>query len=510
MPVDSLALNDHYNVVKHFERGCNFSTSEESVFAVMSPLVGTARNMGKSVAGIINESKINELEIEDVKEALKNKVKDCIPCDLRADFKQALDFKSMFAELIDFYIQYFKSALEQIKAMGDLLSGKNQNTDLCSFLNFFADFVCVPDLQRLIAGLTALMMQLGLELSSLFDLILQLVGPLMMPFFNELINQFNKFVQLAIKPLECIIGAITTQLSKLDYGAFFKNPTNSQIRGTLESGPVVINNAKIDFNPIATAKNIEEHTAILQAEQSLSQLKARASTIDPTNPEAVTQQREQEQAASASYQEALRNKDMTSIGQASQSLTNGLNTIKSFLGSLVKYVKMAVDWANNLKDLLIGDIMKFITKMTGGGTGMLITLQNKLAIAQLISLIKAIRKLLKEGTACDTVSIAPALNRNSNAIIYQDPNGNVVIEEDKNSVDTAVNNAINGIGIGATIQERLNSVIKFTGNPVIDSIISQTAESVTRVKRTVLDCPSRSSASDVEKINQWISELSVV
>jgi hypothetical protein len=517
MPIPATELSDYQTIVKHFERGCNFSVTEESVFAVMAPSICTMRNLAKSTADIIRDSKLQPLDLsketeDSLKERLKNKLEDCIPCDLRADFKETLDFKAQWRQLIKYYMDYFKNALEQIKAMADLLSGKGEDKlDLCSFLDFFKDFVCIPDLQRLIAALTALAMQLGLELSSLFDLILQLIGPIMMPFLNQIINQVNQFFQMAIKPLECIINAITTQLSKLDYGALFSNPTNAQVRGTLESGPVVINNAKIDFNPLVTQQNVKEHTVALEAEQNVYNVRQRASTIDRTNPEAVAQQRRQEQEAQQAYQTALRDKDLTAIGKANADLTKTLNTVRSALFSLIKYVQMVVDWFNSFQEKVIGDFVKMLGTLTGGGTGMIITLQNKLAIVQLIKLLKTLKDLYKKGKLeCNSNNLAPALSRNSDALIYQDVNGNVIVEDKNNDIESAMNNAIQGAGQVAnsdiSIQDKLKSIIKFTGNPIIDSSLIQAAETITTKRKITISC-SKTSTENTSKVNQWISEL---
>jgi hypothetical protein len=408
--------------------------------------------------------------------------------------------------------------------MTNLLTGKGKTTDICPLIKFFKEFMCVPDLQRMIAALTALIMQLGIELSSLFDLVLQLVGPLMMPFLNEIINQINQFFLTAIKPLECIIGVITSHLSKLDYGAIFSNPTNAQIKGTIETGTITLTKSKVDLNPIATNQNQKDHLAVLKAEEKLIKIKQNSKNINISNSSDVILQRQQEQQSQQEYQDSLRNKDLTAIGKTNEELHKILETTRSALFNLIKYLKMVIDKFNAFQNILVGDFIKMLNTLTGGGTGLLIQLNDKLAIVQLITLIKAIMNVYKNGLQCDTDgdknNIIPVLPIRSNMVVYEDKEGYIHIDENSSEIDAAIDGAIKGIGRnpdnfdvvgnGDVAYQKLTSLIKLTGNELLDSDISRVIESLARPSRVTFKCPLETTVADAEKVNQWISELNAL
>jgi hypothetical protein len=525
MSIPATELQDCQIISKTFERGANFSVSEESVFAVMAPSICTMRNLAKSTKSLIKEDKLQDIPVDkDNDDSLLDRWTkggldgtDCIPCNLRINFKELLTFQSSINQLYDYYLQYFQAALKQIEAITKMLSGDDKLIDLCSMINYFKNFMCVPDLQRIIAAFTALIMQLGIELSSLFDLVLQLVGPIMMPFLNQVIAQVNKFFLMAIKPLECIVNSITSHISKLDYGAIFANPNLATVQNTFKVGGVTINKKRI-VNPIANDQAIKDNKQIKDAETKLDKLKVKSSTTDITNQKEVEDINTQTSQAKQEYQEALRNKDLTAIGQTNAKLNEMLNTVRSSLFSLIKYIKMVIDKFNDFQNKLVGDFVKMLNTLMGGGTGLIIQLQDKLAIVQLIALIKSIIKIYKQGLDCptgDTDSIAPILSSRSDALIYQDKDGNIHVKQNTSEIDPAIEATIKGFGKNPENAEdsafnKLNSLITYTGNPILDSSISRIVKSLASPLDFTFKCGLQTSVADAEQVNQWISELNQV
>jgi len=518
MPIEATKLYDSQIITNTFERGCNFSATEEAVFAVMAPSICTMRNMAKTTKSLIEDNTItdnpnteNTTDMEDRLSHIAEVIKDCIPCNERINWDEVLTGKNAILQMIDFYTQYFMNAIEQIKAMGDMLSGKNQYVDLCKFVNFFKEYICVPDLRRLIAALSAFLMMLGVELSSLFDFILQLIGPIMVPLLNIMIDQFNKFMLSAIKPLECIIAALQTQISKLDYGSIFK----AQVNGT------------VNTNPVAAAQAKADHENILQAERELQQAQLVLQNIDYNNAEAVTAARREKNIAQENYQKALRKKDLTIMGSANAALTNTLNTVRSSLLNLAKYLQVVIDTFNGLQNKILGDFLAMLNKLMGGGAGMIAQLNNKLAVVQLLKIMKELLKLYKKGLKCDTTNVVPVIQTGSDALIYLDDNGNTVIEENNPRFQETIQSAINGIqgnsadrnpqGIDSNnvnaatendIRKKLNSIINYTGDKILDSTISKTVESITSPFKVKIKCSAKVTVADAEQVNKWISDLS--
>ena len=503
-------LQDCSAICKTFERGCHYSISEESVYAVLAPQICTMRNLAQSTTLILDNVKktnvndtinnpTNETVNNDDNARLKRKSladqwtgdqlfnvlgSDCIPCKFKTYSLKQLNLKNILSDaesaLFGPLVSFFQQALQQLQAMLDMLSGKNQYIDLCQFIKFFKEFMCVPDIQFLIAALTALLAKLALELSGLFDLIIQLIGPIMLPFLNIVINQLQQLIELAIKPLECIVNAITELISKLDIGALFKNLGSINTNIGIVGGTTRLSNGRTVTIPNASV-NV-----------NLSGLKDLGQQLDYAS----------------------------SIKQASQ---NGLLTVRSMLFQLVDFCRETVDAINNIQALLVGDFLKLLNSLTGGGNGTLFQLNKKLAIVQVITILKTLIQTYKKGTKCssdeeEALSILPLLPL-QNASIYKNDQGQITFQQNPDVINNTINQAlaslipndsqpINSDTFGNNVVQNLQSLIELTGDKVLDSEISKTIDAISTPTKITFDCTTRTSVSDAEKVNQWIAELS--
>ena len=280
------ATFDHLQITKKFERGAAFSTTEESVFAMLGITLDSMRSQSQAfidqsndIQNITSTSPTQKKTMDtaaggDGAEYIPEKpdvgnLKDkdeedpnwlerisgnfttggdledgatftqadiaipgfldsnCIPCGFRIQFLGQLnlkaDLKGFGLQFLEMWKQAFNKMLEQIQQIINMFSNLDKFVDLCAFFKFINDFVCIPDLQAMLSALMALLAKVGFEFGGILDLTLGLIAPLFAPFLSGLVTMLNRYVLMVIEPLECIIDAIQRMLSKLDYNVLFKN-----------------------------------------------------------------------------------------------------------------------------------------------------------------------------------------------------------------------------------------------------------------------------------------------
>lgn len=280
------ATFDHMQITKKFERGAAFSTTEESVFAMLGITLDSMRaqsqafiDQSNDIQNINKTSPTQKTQMNtaagddgadyipddpDVKN-LKNKDDEdanwleriegnfttggelgagatfssreiaipgtldsnCIPCGLRIQLAGQLNLKADMEGIGTQYLEMWKQAhakmVEQLEQITKMFDNLDKFVDICAFFKFINDFVCIPDLQALLSALMALLSKIGFEFGGLIDLVLGFIAPLIIPFLSGLVNILTRYVLLIVAPLECIIDAIQNMLNKLDYNVLFKN-----------------------------------------------------------------------------------------------------------------------------------------------------------------------------------------------------------------------------------------------------------------------------------------------
>jgi hypothetical protein len=141
-------------------------------------------------------------------------LKECVPCDFR---KFNLDQINPMVDLLATLEQDLVGRYRQILAQfSDLLSNNEINEDICSLLNYL-NFQCVPDLFGIISLLKMMMLKLtDLKLINPTGLFLGLLTPFFSPILNGITEILDKYIQLILGPIDCIIDSLDSQLAKLD------------------------------------------------------------------------------------------------------------------------------------------------------------------------------------------------------------------------------------------------------------------------------------------------------
>lgn len=167
------------------------------------PLNITSQN---TVAGIINA--FNEGDIGKGFSVLLN---DCIPCDLRFEAMKFTPDISFMDQLIRFAVDF----ISQIKDLAlDLVGPPPEEADLCANINLL-NFTCIPDLNALsillAKGITVNLNLPTFQLPGLGDIVSMIIVPIIGIFAN--LSQL--WMNIVIKPIDCLIRAVETLLKKL-------------------------------------------------------------------------------------------------------------------------------------------------------------------------------------------------------------------------------------------------------------------------------------------------------
>ena len=230
--LDSIGFQDCANIVRAFERGVNNSSSEAAIFA---PLSRTTQNIkywsmaNQKILGswLVDPDKIKEdsqsvtgekfsdtftsLRDKDFGDALKNALEDCVPCEDRVNLLLTFVADGNFLSIFENDI---KEKIKLLQELDSLLGNVDSYGEICSLLGFL-NFLCIPDLQRMIATLMALLMQFNIQIGGLFSLVAALIVPLFSPILSGITNLLNQFVALVISPITCVLDALRAQASKI-------------------------------------------------------------------------------------------------------------------------------------------------------------------------------------------------------------------------------------------------------------------------------------------------------
>ena len=499
---------------------------------------------------------------------------ECIPCGFRIDHMGHLTaelFTSPLGGISEFvrtWKEAFREMLRQILDLLNIFNGLNNFVDLCALLKFLNDFVCIPDLQRMLSALMALMNRYSFEFGGVITLIIQLVGPLLTPLLSSFIQTLTNYILMIIKPLECIIDSIQAIIAKLDYNVLFQNidaldrnpPMKSRkqdprdpikipfIDAYIQRRDIVRGEGVLDqYNSLSVsmrnrgigalggdaikAENAKEQAAVEQAARELQAIRAASRNIDASKPDAVKKQRAKEQAAQKKYQSALDEKNLSKLGQANKSISQTTASLKSSLFLMIQKLREAASVIEGFFQNLFDEFKKLLGEYVGGNGGLIGLIVDKMGLVQLIGLISSIIAAFASGLNCDgddeDIRVENFIPEQEGMKVWTDDQGNLHIEEDPSGLEDivgrAVNDMVQAIGVSppggavqkeqdkgsapSTARQRLNSLIEFTGDPVLDEDIARATQKLTTPTNVTFKCPLQSTATDAEKINTWIQEL---
>lgn len=537
MTLSTLQLQDCMTIVRAFERGAQHAMTEESVFAVLSPRLDAMRSMAKSVKSSMEDKSAGggDVNLQDAanpassistavpeqnttsgKSTLADKIHECVPCKFKINFKEKFNIAMLldpdglinqFSSTVNkAHEDFFKRSLDQINKMLDMLQHLDNYVDLCAMRRFLSENVCIPDLQRIMAVLTAYLMKLAINLNGSFGSIVSLFGGLLMPFLGSLVDQLMKFLMAAIKPMECVIESLQRFLTKIDYNVLFKNIDKLKI----EKAPILGKlDTPVSLAPPIQAKKNQERADIAAADKELKAIQEASLKIDGTDRKAQEQNRAQATAAKKKLADAHQNEEKSEVGKLNENITEKFGAMKGALVGLITQLRKAVGAFEDYIKKLVGEIVKLLNQFMGAGNNQLDVLGDKLQTIQLMALIQAIIKAIKQGSVCANEGeaveqVLANTNLNAKLNIWTDEDGTIHIDEDGNA---AIEDIAKAFGLGDDPRQKFKGLVQFTGDKLLDSGISRAVETLTNPRRVKFKCPLQTSVASAEKVNKWISEL---
>ncbi|RLC08700.1 MAG: hypothetical protein DRI24_22960, partial [Deltaproteobacteria bacterium] len=158
---------------------------------------------------------------------LLNWARECIPCEFRVISLAEITAHTDLLEILqaDLYAR-----LKILIDIGKLLGDFDSYGDFCDLINMLS-FMCIPDLQRIIALLMSLLMLEMPELDGLIGMLQSLVMPIFSPILMTLSTLLDQFVRMVTDPMECIIDALNLQRRKLEFDAPGETSTEKLAHG---------------------------------------------------------------------------------------------------------------------------------------------------------------------------------------------------------------------------------------------------------------------------------------
>lgn len=145
---------------------------------------------------------------KDVAKNIASAVTECIPC-----FDRILDGSQLLpdGDLLEIHALNLKMRTDLLDKLRSLFDNPGFNIDICELLNYFTK-LCLSDILGIIATLTQYLAKLNLDFSFNLNLIIELIGPILSPFLNSLTQWLDKWVQLILGPMICVVDHINMTL----------------------------------------------------------------------------------------------------------------------------------------------------------------------------------------------------------------------------------------------------------------------------------------------------------
>jgi hypothetical protein len=273
LPIGS-ELQDCSLIASAFERAAHSIPTEAAAFATVSRSVQNSKTFGRAAETSLqsylkppetpdstredgavgrtdqhlesfNFGASGSISQEDFSKKMIDLLKNCIPCSLRINAYLELHPKLDLLAALEIDLL---GRLKLLGNVGKMLKNFDIYGDLCELLNLLS-FMCIPDLQRIIATLMALLILDVPSLDGLVGLLQGLIAPLFAPVLQGLTGLLDQFNLLVVSPLDCVIDAIKEQMQKLGLEL---DPSSPLVE--LNSGLGELNNQIVEAKQIIQAR----------------------------------------------------------------------------------------------------------------------------------------------------------------------------------------------------------------------------------------------------------------
>jgi hypothetical protein len=430
-----------------------------------------------------------------VKAKMADFIKDCIPCLERPNFEElanpfSLDMlESIANQLMDMQQQYWKAVVQKFIDLINMFKNWDQYIDICAFIKWLTEYVCVPDLYKILAALSALLMDINGLLDGFgIDLVLGLVAPLLMPILEALITLLMQFIDMVLKPLECIIASITSIMRKLDISSFQLPLTTTvrvpsfgaKARARDQAAANAYRNDSVSSEDEDNYSAAQNAASVTKAEAQEAYARETGRALDASKSrteeqgfyedrladEASISDEDTDAYAAAnpareyttdesdpSWNKTWKNPDisktdaMKKMRAATAKVAEMGQNIQSMFNDMIKFIRMAIDKFKQTLYQVLDELKKLIEEyILGFSVSAGRAAAQKLGILRLISIVAFFVKLFmstpdcKEGkTPADLLKsfVQNVLNDAKDRLVYIDPLGNVHIEEPDSATQKA-------------------------------------------------------------------------
>jgi len=155
------------------------------------------------------------IQADNIGDAMKTLVADCVPCQDRILTLLSVNPVSDVLSIVNRSYQRMMNFLVQLF---DLVLGDHSVeifADVCSLLKFL-HFMCLPDLFRLIIVLSRLISKYSMKLKEIQLTFSAILGRIAGPALTPLATLMDKYIQLIMAPVECMVDSIDAQLQSID------------------------------------------------------------------------------------------------------------------------------------------------------------------------------------------------------------------------------------------------------------------------------------------------------
>ena len=169
--------------------------------------LSSPENFMTGLQGAQNDLDYTEMFKGDKKDVAKNiasAVSECIPC-----FDRLLDGAQLLpdGDLLEIHALNIKMRFDLLDKLKGLFNNPGFNIDICKLLEYFTH-LCPSDILAMIALLSQYLAKLNLDFKFNLNLIIELIGPILSPFLDGLTQWLDKWVQLILGPLICVVDHI--------------------------------------------------------------------------------------------------------------------------------------------------------------------------------------------------------------------------------------------------------------------------------------------------------------
>jgi len=141
---------------------------------------------------------------EDRAKEIGKMITECVPC-----FDRLLDGMQLLpdGDLLEIHMLNIKIRTDLLDKIRELFKDPGAFINICDLLRLLSH-ICPSDLLAMLALLTQYLAKLNLDFRFNLDFIIQLVGPILSPFLDALSAWLDKWIQLILGPIICVVDHI--------------------------------------------------------------------------------------------------------------------------------------------------------------------------------------------------------------------------------------------------------------------------------------------------------------